>query len=288
MRGNVGILVWRADAQPSARGSNGRPQPKQNGTRPPNAEPAPKAPSKVAGASHKPSSALLRSLLKPNEAQKAILDTIFSGPVLLRKLLQESGARPQTQEEASLFLLQHHKALQPYLYANDRSTAVELLKKLVLDWGRSSPELVELEFPHDCSISAKNEVYLPIPRLGVLPVADVDEMKAERKGCRYKRSFVLIHSPWGYIAEIEFRRNVERDTNVSIEAPRPQNKNGRVKPAKTSGRIPFAQFMAMFDNALNSRLMSELRISSRYVKPDFDALQGWQLQGGLPSLGKGR
>lgn len=288
MRGNVGILVWRADAEPSSGGSDGRRKPKQNANRASNAAPVEKAPNKVIGASKKPPSVVLHSLLKPTEAQRAMLDTIFSGPVLLRKLLQESGVQPRTQEEASLLLLQHHKALQPYLYANDRSTAVELLKKLVLDWGRTSPELIELEFPHDCSISAKNEVYLPVPRLGVLPVADVAEMQAERKGRRYKTSFVLIHSPWGYIAEIELRGNAERDTNVAVEAPRPQPKKGRVKAAKTSGRIPFAQFMAMFDNALNARLMSELRISSRYVKPDFDALQGRPVQGGLPSLGKGR
>lgn len=276
MREKGGILVWRAGAQSPSDGPGGRRKPKRKAHSGEDTRPAEKASKQIAGASKGPSSVVLRALLKPSDAQKVTLDTLFSGPVLLQSLLKAASVWPGTQAEASRFLLENHKALQPYLYANDRSTAVELLKKLVLDWRGDATGHIELEFSHDCSISAKNEVFLPIPRLGVLPVVNVAEMEAMRKGRRYKSSFVLINSSQGYIAEIEFQISAKRHSKALAPA------------AKTSGRIPFAQFMTMFDNALNARLMNELRISSRYVRPDFDALKGWPVQGGLPSLGKGR
>lgn len=294
MREKSGILVSRAGTQTPSDALGGHRKPKSKPSRMGKNGPAKKAQREDVVASKKTPTFILHSLLKPSKTQKATLDAIFSGPVLLRNLLQESGVKHWTPNEAGLFLLQNYKALQPYLYANDRHAAIEFLKKLVLDWGRTHPELTALELPHGCSISANNEVFLPIPGLGPLAVADVGEMQAERKGRRYKSSFVLIHSKWGYVAEIELFGNSEHDALTSVpEAPslskKVRRKAVKSPPEKKSPEnIPFAQFMEIFSNTLNARLMDELRIYSRYAKSDFDALEGRPVQGGLPSLGKGR
>lgn len=288
MRGNRGILSWRADGQPASAGKGNRANLKRAKADRADAGVRTKVQKAGAGAPSRPTTFVLYSLLKPREAQKNVLDAIFSGPVLLRKLLADSGVQPRTAEEAGLFLLQHRKALQPYLYASDRTKSVELLKKLVLDWARSSPELIELELPADCSISAGNEVFLPIPKLGLLPVADIEEMQTERKGRRYSPSFILIHSPWGYIAEIELHGVKRAEPKAPVPTVQRPNIRPLAKVNRTSDRIRFDQFMAIFDNALDARLMNELRVASGYVKPDFDALQGRPVRGGLPSLGKGR
>lgn len=276
-RNNFGILTWRAPsdtAKPAV--------PSQREAKPP----APKAPKK-----EEPQEVIqLHSKLKPKEAQMAMLDSMFSGPILLRQLLSKAPVKPKTSEDAALFLLQHHKELQPFLYAaQDRTKSVELLKHLILDWSVSVPELIEVEFPEDCSISASNQIFLPIPRLRTLSVKDEDELAGYRRGRQYSPSFVLIHSPWGYIVEIEFKSHGRRELDNSTRRPtkhvaKPSLKHQR----EVSTRLKFDHFLMMFDSALNAQLMQELRVSRRFVTPDFDALQGREILGGLPSLGKRR
>lgn len=230
---------------------------------------------------------VLHSLLKPRESQRTVLDAIFAGPLLLRKLLSAAAVKPRSAEEAALFLLKHHKELQPCLYATEnRERSVDLLKRLIVDWALNIPELIELEFPGDCSISATHQVFLPIPRLGTLPVKDEAELVEHMRGRRYSRSFVLIHSPWGYISEISF---TGRPANLTTKAPRAP-RVGHIKTGDLGqvGRIKFDHYLMMFDSEINARLMNELRVAKRFATPDFSALEGREVLGGLPSLGKRR
>ena len=275
---NIGILTWRASSEDVVKQA-----------------PPPPLPKRATLPNHQrdtPESAVLHSLLKPNGKQTSVLDAMFSGPLMIRDLLQKTEQKPKTPEDASLFLLNNHRALQPYLYATDRSRSVELLKHLIAEWAISSPELIEIEFPTDCSMSAENRVYFPIPKLGMILVKDEQELRDQRRGMKYSPGFVLIHSPWGYIAEIKFARAQRRfETEATLSAPlrkpipKPKAQN---KPNANTGRISFDQFLFMFDNALNARLMDEIRVSKKFVTPDFDSLQGWGVAGGLPSLGKHR
>lgn len=276
-RNNYGILTWRAPSE----GVSPTPIKQRAATLA-----VPVASEKV----DPPQVIQLHSKLKPREAQKAVLDSMFSGPILLRELLSKSPVKPRTAEDAALFLLQHHKELQPFLYAaHDRTKSVELLKHLILDWAVSVPELIELEFPGDCSISAANQIFLPIPRLGTLPVKDEDELAGHKRGRRYSPAFVLIHSPWGYITEIEFKsRGSRTPDSTSVRSTRPTVKSGNKRGVEPTQRLKFDQFLMMFDSAINAQLMKELRVSRRFVAPDFDALQGREILGGLPSLGKRR
>ena len=239
-----------------------------------------------------PESAVLHSLLKPTGKQMLVLDAMFSGPVLIRDLLQKAARKPKTPEDASLFLLNNHRALQPYFFATDRSRSVDLLRHLIVQWAVSSPELIEIEFPGDCSISAADRVFFPIPNFGMVSVKDEKELHDQRRGMKYSPGFVLIHSPWGYIAEIHFARaqqilEKEAALSASQHKPKPKPKT-QTRPRENSGRIDLEQFLSMFDKALNARLMEQIRVSKKFVTPDFDSLRGWGVAGGLPSLGKHR
>ena len=274
-KNNYGILTWRAPSDaPKAVASI----PKAS------IPPTQKQPQREAPAGE----VTLHSKLNPKEGQKAVLDSMFSGPILLRELLSRSTVKPKTSEDAALFLLQHHKELQPFLYAaQDRTNSVELLKRLVLDWAVSVPELIELEFPGDCSISAANQVFFPIPQLGTLQVKDESGLVGHRKGRCYSPSFVLIHSPRGYVVEIEFNSQGRREPLSHSNQPAKQlAKTSPKRLREVATRLSFDQYLMMFDSAVKAQLMQELRFSRRFVSTDYDALQGREVLGGLPSLGK--
>lgn len=275
MAGKNGILTWRPPSEQVELPLKTTEKKSPSG---------PQAPKKQGDRSEK---IVLHSLLKPRESQRTVLDALFAGPLLLRKLLSAAAVKPRSAEEAALFLLMHHKELQPCLYATEnRERSVDLLKRLIVDWALNIPELIELEFPGDCSISATHQVFLPIPRLGTLPVKDEAELVEHMRGRRYSRSFVLIHSAWGYISEISF---TGRPANLTTKTPRAP-RVGHIKAGDVSqvGRIKFDHYLMMFDSEINARLMNELRVAKRFATPDFSALEGREVLGGLPSLGKRR
>lgn len=280
MKKNTGILSWRA-----CNGSNATKVP----TKPFGIPATEHEGEKLQPTRSAPLESILRCELSPSPTQKAILDSLFAGPLLLKELLLKSDRRPRGPQDASLFLLQHYRELQPYLSVNGRSKSVELLKQLILQWATRIPKLIELQFSGDCSISALDQVFLPIPRLGTVTVRNEIELSEKRQGMRYRPTFALIHSTHGYLVEIVFIPRCNRTPFA-----RPARKAGKPCPGgpqrrpRATDRIPFDQFVLLFDDHLNQRLMNDIRIARNFVSPDFDALEGKEVLGGLPSLGKRR
>jgi hypothetical protein len=248
-----------------------------------------------------PVESIFRCDLKPSPAQKAALDALFSGPLLLKALLLKAAQKPKTPQEASMFLLQHRKELQPYLNSGYRDESIDLLKKLIIQWASSIPSLIELQFSGDCSLSDANQVFLPIPRLGTVAVHNEIRLieARHRAQSRYKPTFALVHSTLGYLIEIVFlcrdsrphsqlrARETEKPVQLhSREAEQsPRKKASRTEPA--SGRLDVRRFVTLF-GALDQRRANEARIAQEFVRRDFGALEGRAVQGGLPSLGKRR
>jgi hypothetical protein len=228
---------------------------------------------------------VFRCDLRPSPAQKVVLDSLFSGPLLLKTLLQNAAQKPRTSLDASLFLLHHHGELEPYLYSGNRAESVDLLKNLVVQWGSRIPERIELQFSGDCSVSASNQVFLPIPRLGMVAVQNISRLIDARSGARYRPTFAVVHSSLGYLVEIVFVRSAAAVPHAHDTAKAPKVVPGT---QSVSARFGFSSFLTLFDNRVNQGLMEELRISRRFAKPDFGALEGREVTGGLPSLGKRR
>lgn len=280
---NTGILTWRA---PDISEPKNEPVPKL--------APPPPAPAAIA----EPHKEILHTLLRPSAKQKTTLDSMFAGPIFLRELLAKTSEKPKTLEDAGLFLLHHHRELQPHIYGANRSKAVDLLKQLIVAWSAYPPELVELAFPQDCSVSESNQIFFPIPRLGTIPVKDEVELGAYRRSGQYSSSFVLIHSPFGYVAEIQFscRKQVIIQRPVrTLQSPKHSPKakaalfrKEQKEHAAQVSRLKFEQYLMMFDDAVDACLMDEMRISKKFVTTNFSALEGYEVLGGLPSLGKHR
>ncbi|MEX3950650.1 hypothetical protein AB4Y40_23175 [Paraburkholderia sp. EG287B] len=243
---------------------------------------------------------IFRGDLKPTSAQKAVLDSLFSGPLTLKALLKNSAHKPHTPHEASLFLLQHRKELEPYLFTRNRSDSVDLLKRLISQWASRIPTVIELQFSSDCFLSPSNQISLPIPRLSAVAVHNetrLIEARHRAQSC-YKPAFALVHSTLGYLIEIVFQSRGSRPPDYpalevektrlpvprEVEKP-PRKKANRAEPA--SERLDVENFVALF-GALDQRRANETRIAQEFVKPDFGALEGKAMQGGLPSLGKRR
>ncbi|WJN75569.1 hypothetical protein [Burkholderia anthina] len=247
-----------------------------------------------------PVESIFRCDLKPSPAQKAALDSLFSGPLLLKALLLKTDQKPKTPKEASMFLLEHREKLQPYLDSRYRDESVDLLKKLVIQWASSVPSLIELQFSGDCSLSDTNQIFLPIPRLGTVPVYnEIRLIEARlRARSRYKPAFTLVRSTLGYLIEIVFlcsdnrslgqlltREPEERGRQRSHDKASPRKEQSRTEPP--SGRLEVGRFVTLF-GALDQRRANETRIAQKFVRSDFSTVEGRAVQGGLPSLGKRR
>ncbi|WP_257829842.1 hypothetical protein [Burkholderia glumae] len=240
---------------------------------------------------------VFRCDLKLNFSQKAVLDALFSGPLLLKALLKQVDPKPRTSHEASTFLLRHRRELEPYLATRDRSDSVDLLSQLVIQWGSRSPTVIEIQFSDDCTISASNEIYVPIPRLGGLAVFNESRLIEARYRSRYKPSFTLVHSSLGYMIEIVFLRREETREVVPCASEqldwRPEGGSTSASAKKRdlletkAQRIDVARFVALF-GALDRARAAEASVGRNFVRPNFGALEGRSVQGGLPSLGKRR
>jgi hypothetical protein len=275
--GDAGILSWHASDEHRAPKSSTKPSPKPSiehkGQRPLLSQ-----------------TSLVESIfrcdLRPSPTQKTVLDSLFSGPLLLKTLLINAGNKPRTPLDASMFLMRHHGELEPYLYSGNRSESVDLLKNLVVQWASHIPARVELQFPGDCSVSASSQIFLPIPRFGLVNVQNPSRLIDARRGARYEPTFAVVHSSLGYLVEIVFIRSAAGHAHARETEKETSKAEPRIQPA--SGRLGFSNFLEVFDNRVNQGLMDELRISRRFAKPDFAALEGRAVMGGLPSLGKRR
>lgn len=241
-------------------------------------------------ASPAPVETVFRCELKPTAAQKALLDTLFSGPILLRTLIQRADRKPRSRHDASMFLLQNRKELEPYLAKGNRADAVDFLTNLIVRWASRIPERIEVRFPAYCSLSDSNQVFLPIPRLGGLTSHNEIRLIEARHRSMYKPAFVLAHETHGYTITIVFlRRDIHAPARGPAHAQAPENRPRREPPHKQPGGAPLEsdRFLSLF-RALDHLRADEARIAKQFVKPDFDTLEGRAVHGGLPTLGKRR
>jgi hypothetical protein len=214
--------------------------------------------------------------LRPTRQQLVLLDDLFAGPAFLRSIILERSTPISSQFEASAFLLTHRRDLEPYLQKK-RESSVNLLTQLALDWSRDQPDQIELEFESDCSVSNEQKVFLPINRLGLLALAEPDELAALRIGKKYSSNFRLVKQGLNYSIGFELcTTHVVSQSRVIKSSPNTRPKSKSI--------IKFSNFLDMFD----ARVDAEARAGKAFPKNGFDRLQGWPVSGGLPSLGKRR
>lgn len=245
----------------------------------------------------KPREEVERIELRPTESQRAKLDALFSGPVFIRSLVAQHGEPIADRAAASLFLLKHRKELDPHLFAQNRSAAIDWLTGLVQEWSTYPPLEMALAIPPTCTISRDQDIHLSMRQFGPLTPKDKLYLERFRARRRYSNSFVLVLQDGKYHVDITFTRPWGETPQPAAPKPvraqsatRQQSPRQPVKrPAPQRYRpLPIGALLAMFDSAMNARLMADLRVSQQYSRTQFDKLEGWGVNGGLPSLGKRR
>lgn len=228
--------------------------------------------------------------LLPAKRQGDILGALFAGPILVAKLLRAEPKPIKWPDEASLFLLKHRLALEPYLFTQNRSQAIDLLTSLVLQWSNDPPEEFEIAFSNECSISKDQQIFLPIERLGLLTISRPEHLQSARKGAKYETAFTLLYSEGRYYVSISLKRShplpLSRITHTASHANNQQQRSS--SKIKRRASFQFSNFLALFNNRVAQHYANELKISKQLSTVKFDSLSGRAVQGGLPSLGKRR
>lgn len=240
--------------------------------------------------SHQSMSTRVSVELSPDKRQRGSLDSLFAGPILVVQLLRAETEPIERQDEASRFLLRNKQALEPYLFTQDRSQAVDLLTSLVLQWSNDPPEEFEILFQGDCSISPDQRIFLPVARLGLLSVSGTDHLQNLRRGTQYEPNFALLCSDGIYRATIPLKRSVHlpvRQAAPASTAAENREPPKHLKP-KRKASFQFSNFLALFNNRVAQHYAQELRVSKQLSTVQFGSLSGKPVQGGLPSLGKRR
>lgn len=233
-------------------------------------------------------------LLAPSPKQRLQLDQLFSGPLLVSKILRDEGKPIRWAEEASFFLLRNINLLEPFLFTQDRDHAIDLLKSLILCWSNKPPSKIGIAFKSNCSISSANQVFFPVAHLGTLGVDAPADFLESRRGATYRDRFSLVCDGASFYAEIPFLCRPERIEKQGDGVGRKPNitksqtaiKKGRLD--KASQNFEYDSFMRMFVQRVNEKIMQELKISKSLKTVQFSELSGRAVQGGLPSLGKRR
>lgn len=248
--------------------------------------------------------AVERIALRPTESQRLKLDALFSGPMFVLSLVKQYPEPIADRAAASLFLLRHHKMLVPHLFSQNREAAIDWLTGLVQEWSANPPEEMALSIPPMCTISRDQDIYLSMRQFGRLEPKDKWSLEHLRVKQRYDNAFTLVLQDGKYHVDITFTRlwgeaplspaptsqpvktqPVKNRTITRQQSPQPPVQ----RPAPQRYRpLPIGALLAMFDNAMNARLMADLRVSQQYSRTQFDKLEGWGVNGGLPSLGKRR
>ncbi len=216
-----------------------------------------------------------------NGKQKDTISGIFSAPEFLLDLIKSEKPNIRSKMEASIFLLKNKKKVDLYISQNNREASIDLLTELLIEWSKSPPESVSIDFTENCSISKNNEFF--VSYLGFLLPKKTQSVSDALSLGKYRKEFCLVKKKDLYFLEVDFDNSVKNVRKVEV-APKttknPSNKN--------KGSIGINVYVEMFDKAVEKYLKAELKIAQQYTKTNFDELKGWHVQGGLPSLGKKR
>lgn len=233
--------------------------------------------------------------LKLAPAQMTAITRMFEAPRALARLLKAHVGKISTSAEASLFLLKNRKQLDGFIDSHARTESVDLLTELLIQWSNNPPEVIGIDFSEDCSISASQEIYLPIEGFRCLAVAEPANLAKKRIGSQYGGLFTLFEHDKGFSVSFNLCHRIEvksmplkpppgmklkdwRPPEIRLVPGQPLpyiNRMRRVKPEhRPRQRVLYTGFAQSFGGG-------GLR-SMNWV-----GLSGWGVSGGLPSLGKG-
>ncbi len=150
------------------------------------------------------------------------------------------------------------------------------MSRLILEWSRDLPVEVNLSFSGNCSISDNGFFWFPIQGLALLSPKNINQLRDITNGYLYTKNFAILKSRGNYFATIQTIVVVDKASGAENTSK------------KSKANLSYEDYIAAFDIVANKNIQDGLKLSRGYAKPDFNAIEGREVQGGLPSLGKRR
>lgn len=213
------------------------------------------------------------------------LESFFLLPKMLAKVLESSTVELSNVQSAKLFLLTRLKDIAPAILSRDKEQAIAALDKFVALWLESHCVASRLSFDRGCSIEQNCKI-IWLPEIHGVAIASPKALRNQRDGWDYLDNFDLVETSDGFFVEVPFIRRRGR-ADVFAENKRPHISTRKTPDSNISSFGNGIYARELF-KALSTYSRELDKIAHSYTKADFGALEGYQVQGGLPSLGKKR
>lgn len=238
-----------------------------------------------------------RVVLQPTAPQKIALSEMFDAPQVLATLLRLHPGKIRNPGDASIFLLQNRKVLDRFINPRARSESIDLLTEMLMQWSENPPDVIGIDFDEDCSISAQQEIYLPMTGFRRLAILDPEELIEKRMGSQYEGPFTLFREDKFFIVTFNLvkrlavtkfteslavkptKPKVTKSNKFVIPelilrpgSPKPYISGLRYQKNEPRRRVLYTNFSQVFGGGMRAM--------------NWGGLSGWGVNGGLPSLGK--
>jgi primosomal protein N' len=209
---------------------------------------------------------------------------VFDIPNRLDALLKASLKPIATVVEAKLFLLENFKDLSQIIQTHDRSLAIEALNEFLPLWLKQKEPINRLSIPDGCELAADSKFVRLGADIGWLMVKDASVLKSQRLDWQtFRRDFDLIRDKNKYYVEILV--TVDQRKQAVSRTPQQSTFN---KTDKNFELVNFKKGLNSLDlfKAMSLILKELDKVAFAFAKPNFDALEGRPVSGGIPGSGK--
>lgn len=225
--------------------------------------------------------------LKLSTTQTSKLVGIFEAPRALASLVKQYKDKISSPAEATLFLLKNRRQLDGFINPDTRENSIDLLVAFLMQWSGNPPEIFSIDFSDDCSISASQDIYLPIEGLQRLPVADPVDLASRRLGTTYAGPFTLFEHENGFSIAFDLCKPVLIVQNKKSHVSSKQSKiNAPKVHAGTKAPRNRSPYKRSSSPEPRQRVLYTPLFSSGSRGMNWSGLSGRSVGGGLPSLGK--
>lgn len=233
---------------------------------------------------------LERIKLLPDRKIKNKILLMFSMLERINCILKSSDQLIDTYAKAKLYMLTKFKDVLVILDNEYKDVFVEQINQFILYWlmHRNAPMKIQVRG----KLLLKNNSHFLI--IDGLEKVRLEELNTNQiKLLNNCATVTLLKSNNELYIELDKFQCVNKEKRVTTYEKREKNQRSHVKKQRNNNK----QAQRKKQDSINStytlkRLEKYLRFIDRvnraFVKSDFDKLQGWHTQGGLPSLGKKR
>ncbi|HEY9268201.1 MAG TPA: hypothetical protein VIO39_01960 [Methylotenera sp.] len=223
-----------------------------------------------------------RIALAKDPRTSAKIDSYFSLPRTLVDILQSSPTEINDLFSAKIYLLKNLSKIKSSIEFNQNIESVySAIEQFITYWLSSKKNITRLSFEDNCTIKADaTQVWLP--EIGTLNVLNPEDLKHRRvthwKG--YLKKFDLVCVSKGYFIEIPYFPSPKSKFSI-INSPNTNHQQNHEVSNFGMGLHAINLFRALKQHDIDTR-----KFAAGFKKTNYSELNGFAVQGGLPSLGK--